>query len=148
MALAIDRRQDQPIRATQRPAVGRLAVRQLSLAAFRSYARLRLAVDPRPVVLTAVAAILGVLPIAFGMNIEFAAREITIGAPATQWWIQLSTAIVFGLSFATILTLVVTPAQLALVAKLSGFFNRLRRRGKAVPAGGGAPEYARKTDGS
>src|SRR6266487_1749632 len=51
----------------------------------------------RPVVLTAVTAILGVLPIAFGMNVEFATREITVGAPATQWWIHLSTAIVFGL---------------------------------------------------
>jgi DNA replication and repair protein RecF len=52
MALAFDRRHDEPIGATQPPAVGRLAVRQLSLAAFRSYARLRLEVDPRPVVLT------------------------------------------------------------------------------------------------
>jgi len=42
----------------------------------------------RPVVLTAVTAILGVLPIAFGMNVEFLSREITIGAPATQWWIN------------------------------------------------------------
>ena len=66
----------------------------------------------RPVVLTAVTAILGVLPIAFGMNIEFMSREITIGAPATQWWINLSTAIVFGLGFATVLTLIVTPAAL------------------------------------
>jgi multidrug efflux pump len=66
----------------------------------------------RPVVLTAVTAILGVLPIAFGMNIEFLSREITVGAPATQWWINLSTAIVFGLGFATVLTLIVTPAAL------------------------------------
>jgi len=66
----------------------------------------------RPVVLTAVTAILGVLPIAFGMNIEFLTREISIGAPATQWWISLSTAIVFGLGFATVLTLFVTPAAL------------------------------------
>ena len=36
----------------------------------------------------------------------------SIGAPATQWWISLSTAIVFGLGFATVLTLVVTPAAL------------------------------------
>src|SRR5205085_428190 len=61
----------------------------------------------RPVVLTALTAILGVLPIAFGVNIEFLSREITIGAPATQWWINLSTAIVFGLGFATVLTLIV-----------------------------------------
>ena len=55
----------------------------------------------RPVVLTAVTAILGVLPIAFGVNIEFLTREVSVGAPATQWWISLSTAIVFGLGFAT-----------------------------------------------
>ncbi len=66
----------------------------------------------RPVVLTAVTAILGVLPIAFGVNLELLTREITIGAPATQWWINLSTAIVFGLGFATVLTLIVTPAAL------------------------------------
>jgi DNA replication and repair protein RecF len=52
MALAFDRRLDQPIRSAQPPAIGRLAVRRLSLTAFRSYARLRLEVDPRPVVLT------------------------------------------------------------------------------------------------
>jgi len=70
----------------------------------------------RPVVLTAVTAILGVLPIAFGINLDFVLREVTIGAPATQWWISLSTAIVFGLGFATILTLIVTPAALMLIA--------------------------------
>ena len=72
----------------------------------------------RPVVLTAVTAILGVLPIAFGMNIEFMSREIIVGAPATQWWIQLSTAIVFGLGFATVLTLIVTPAALMLIEQM------------------------------
>src|SRR5947208_2403953 len=72
----------------------------------------------RPVVLTAVTAILGVLPIAFGMNVEFLSREITLGAPATQWWINLSTAIVFGLGFATVLTLIVTPAALMAIANL------------------------------
>ncbi len=73
----------------------------------------------RPVVLTAVTAILGVLPIAFGVNIEFLSREVTMGAPSTQWWINLSTAIVFGLGFATILTLIVTPAALMAIAQLS-----------------------------
>jgi multidrug efflux pump len=72
----------------------------------------------RPVVLTAVTAILGVLPIAFGINVEFVAREIVIGAPATQWWIQLSTAIVFGLGFATMLTLIVTPAMLMVIENM------------------------------
>jgi multidrug efflux pump len=72
----------------------------------------------RPVVLTAVTAILGVLPIAFGVNIEFMTREITVGAPATQWWINLSTAIVFGLGFATVLTLIVTPAMLMAIENM------------------------------
>src|SRR5882724_9392627 len=72
----------------------------------------------RPVVLTAVTAILGVLPIAFGINVEFLAREIVVGAPATQWWINLSTAIVFGLGFATVLTLIVTPAILMTIENM------------------------------
>src|SRR5262249_20507335 len=80
----------------------------------------------RRCVLTAVTAILGVLPIAFGMNVEFLSREITLGAPATQWWINLSTAIVFGLGFATVLTLIVTPAALMALANLRE--RRLRWR--------------------
>jgi multidrug efflux pump len=78
----------------------------------------------RPVVLTAVTAILGVLPIAFGINVEFVGREIVVGAPATQWWIHLSTAIVFGLGFATVLTLIVTPAMLMAIENMRGW--RLR----------------------
>ncbi len=101
----------------------------------------------RPVLLTAGAAVLGVLPIAFGVNVNFVHREITIGAPSTQWWVQLSTAIVFGLSFATILTLVVTPAQLAFVAKMSAWWQRLGSRWrdrKRTRGGGGAPSIARR----
>jgi multidrug efflux pump len=60
------------------------------------------------------------------MNIEFLSREVTIGAPATQWWIHLSTAIVFGLGFATVLTLVVTPAALMAIANLAAW--RVGRR--------------------
>ncbi|TBW36274.1 efflux RND transporter permease subunit [Siculibacillus lacustris] len=74
----------------------------------------------RPVVLTAVTAIFGVLPIAFGINPDLIGHETTIGAPSTQWWIHLSSAMVFGLAFATILTLVVTPSALMV-------FTRRRR---------------------
>jgi multidrug efflux pump len=80
----------------------------------------------RPVVLTAVTAMLGVLAIAFGINIDFVTRSVSIGAPSTQWWIHLSTAIVFGLGFATILTLVITPAALMAIANLAAW--RVRRR--------------------
>jgi multidrug efflux pump len=85
----------------------------------------------RPVVLTATTAILGVLPIAFGVNVEFLAREITVGAPSTQWWISLSTAIVFGLGFATVLTLIVTPAALMAIEQLGA---RRRRWSAALRA--------------
>ena len=88
----------------------------------------------RPVLLTAVTAILGVLPIAFGLNLDFLNREVTQGAPSTQWWIQLSTAIVFGLGFATVLTLVVTPASLAALAHIGNFFHRFRRKKRVVTA--------------
>jgi multidrug efflux pump len=87
----------------------------------------------RPVLLTAVTAVLSVLPIAFGVNLDFLHRDISIGAPSTQWWIQLSTATVFGLSFATVLTLIVTPAMLMAVARM----GEARRRwfgGKQAPA--------------
>lgn len=66
----------------------------------------------RPVLLTALTAVIGLLPMALQINIDFLAREITLGAPSTQWWVQLSTAIAFGLTFATILTLIVTPCAL------------------------------------
>ena len=90
----------------------------------------------RPVVLTAVTAILGVLPIAFGVNLDFVLREVTVGAPATQWWISLSTAIVFGLGFATILTLIVTPAALMAIAQLAEkrgrWMHAMRMKARAV----------------
>ncbi len=91
----------------------------------------------RPVVLTAVSAILGVLPIAFGLGLEIFHHETTINAPSTQWWISLSSAIVFGLSFATLLTLVVTPSMLMIFtrsknSRFHAFFRRLFRRGKGT----------------
>ena len=82
----------------------------------------------RPVVMTAASSVLGVAPIAFGINIDFITREVTMGAPATQWWVQLSTAMLFGLSFATVLTLIVTPAALQLVANVSAWRQRRRER--------------------
>ena len=88
----------------------------------------------RPVVLTALSAILGVLPIAFGLGLEIFHQETTINAPSTQWWIALSSAIVFGLSFATVLTLIVTPSMLMVFTRDKrkpghrGWIVRLRDR--------------------
>ncbi len=86
----------------------------------------------RPVLLTAITAILGVLPIAFGVNIDFLTREVTVGAPATQLWVQLSTAMVFGLSFATVLTLIITPCVLMLRENLRAFWRKRRVVTKTV----------------
>lgn len=73
----------------------------------------------RPVLLTTVTTVLGLLPMVFRVNIDFWPFSpqdsfITYGAPSTQWWSQLATSIVFGLSFATLLTLIVTPSFLVL----------------------------------
>ncbi len=68
----------------------------------------------RPVLLTTVTTILGLLPMVLEMNIDLVNRNIEFGAPSTQWWSQLATAVSGGLAFATILTLVLTPCLLML----------------------------------
>ena len=57
------------------------------------------------------------MPIVIGVNLNFFTGEIVYGAPSTQWWTELSSAIAVGLVIATILTLVVTPAMLMLGEK-------------------------------
>ena len=68
----------------------------------------------RPVVLTSVTTALGLMPMVIGLNLNFFTREIVYGAPSTQWWTELSTAIVGGLTVATALTLLLSPALLIL----------------------------------
>jgi multidrug efflux pump len=68
------------------------------------------------------------MPMVLQVNIDFVRRTVNVGAPSTQWWVQLSTAIVFGLAFATILTLIITPSALKLRTNVSDW--RARRRQK------------------
>nr|WP_086940853.1 efflux RND transporter permease subunit [Thaumasiovibrio occultus] len=68
----------------------------------------------RPVMLTTITTILGLMPMVLEMNIDLMNRKIEFGAPSTQWWSQLATAIAGGLAFATVLTLVLTPCLLML----------------------------------
>lgn len=67
----------------------------------------------RPVLLTTITTMAGLMPMVFKLNIDFFNRTVTFGGPISDWWVQLSTAVVFGLGFATILTLILTPAMLA-----------------------------------
>lgn len=83
----------------------------------------------RPVVLTSVTTALGLLPMVIGVNLNFFTREIVYGAPSTQWWTELSSAIAGGLVIATVLTLIVTPAMLMLGEK---------KAQRAQPAGSAA----------
>ena len=70
----------------------------------------------RPVLLTTFTTILGLMPMVLKMNIDFFQRTVEFGAPSTQWWAQLATAIAGGLTFATLLTLILTPCLLMIGA--------------------------------
>ena len=86
----------------------------------------------RPVVLTAVTTILGLMPMVFELTIQFADRSVLVGAPSSQWWTDLASTIAGGLTFATVLTLLATPALLVLgdniSNKMGSFKLRLRRK--------------------
>jgi multidrug efflux pump len=72
----------------------------------------------RPVLLTSVTTILGLMPMVFALTISIIDRDFSIGAPSAQWWTMLASTIAGGLTFATILTLLVTPSLLMLGANL------------------------------
>ena len=90
----------------------------------------------RPVLLTTVTTVLGLMPMVLAINIDFVERTVQVGAPSTQWWRQLSTAIVFGLTFATPLTLLVTPSALMLRANVAQRFAKHRKGPATDPASG------------
>ena len=66
----------------------------------------------RPVFLTTFTTGFGLLPMACGVSIDLIGREVEVGGPVASFWVQLASAIVSGLSFATLLTLIVTPSLL------------------------------------
>lgn len=78
----------------------------------------------RPVLLTTITTVLGLLPMVLEMNIDLIERDISMGAPSTQWWSQLAVAVAGGLTFATLLTLVLTPCMLIFGHNVSAFFSR------------------------
>ncbi|WP_064604779.1 efflux RND transporter permease subunit [Photobacterium sp. J15] len=86
----------------------------------------------RPVLLTTITTILGLMPMVLEMNIDLISRKVEFGAPSTQWWSQLATAVSGGLAFATVLTLILTPCLLML--------GRDKQRKEHIPDKYPAPE--------
>ena len=68
----------------------------------------------RPVLLTTITTMAGLTPMMLGLSVDFMAGGYALDTPAALWWKQLATAVVFGLGVATLLTLLFTPAMLAL----------------------------------
>jgi multidrug efflux pump len=79
----------------------------------------------RPVFLTTFTTGFGLLPLAMHVSVDLIGAEIEVGGPITSQWVSLASAIVFGLSFGTILTLIVTPAMLALPDRLRELIAKL-----------------------
>jgi multidrug efflux pump len=63
--------------------------------------------------LTTVVTVIGLLPLMFQIHPNFHTAHMEFAAPGSEWWVQLSAAVVWGLSFATLLTLALTPVMLA-----------------------------------
>jgi multidrug efflux pump subunit AcrB len=78
----------------------------------------------RPVVLTAITTVLGLIPLSVGMNVDFLGLYSALqpdfywGGEQAAWWGQMGIAVIVGLSFATVLTLVVVPCTYSLLDDL------------------------------
>jgi multidrug efflux pump len=94
----------------------------------------------RPVLLTTFNGVLGLLPMVFKVNIDFFTRDITAGGPSADWWQQLSLAIAWGLTFATLITLLLTPCLLMLGARFEAWRERRRAARPAAAGPGPAPK--------
>ena len=86
----------------------------------------------RPVLLTTVTTILGLMPMVLKVNINFFSRDISTGGPSTDWWAQLASAVAGGLAFATLLTLVLTPCMLLLGHQVSSFRKARKSKNSAA----------------
>ena len=84
----------------------------------------------RPVMLTTLVTVVGLLPLMFQIQPNFQNGHIELKAPGSEWWVQLSGAVVWGLSFATLLTLVLTPVLLAAPKVASARFASYWRWGQ------------------
>jgi multidrug efflux pump subunit AcrB len=85
----------------------------------------------RPVLLTAVTTVLGLIPLTMGINVDFFARSVTLGGESSQWWGPMGVAVICGLSVATVLTLVIVPVTYHSLDSLSSALETLPSRFRA-----------------
>jgi len=78
----------------------------------------------RPVMLTAITTILGLLPMAAGVSVDFRKLTLEVGSESSQWWGPMAVAVIFGLGVATLLTLVIVPVLCSLADDMRGRFKR------------------------
>ncbi|MBL1437457.1 MAG: efflux RND transporter permease subunit [Rhodobacteraceae bacterium] len=92
----------------------------------------------RPVLLTAIVTALGVIPMALNIEFDFVRREIVSEGLAGTMFVHLSAALVSGLLFSTLLTLVMVPVMITAPRVISdsfkGFWQRTRKSSKIKPA--------------
>ncbi len=86
----------------------------------------------RPVMLTAITTILGLMPMATGVSFDFKSLSWSIGGESAQWWGPMAVAVVFGLAFATLLTLIVVPVLCSLSKSLPDVARGLYGKNKKV----------------
>jgi len=84
------------------------------------------AVRFRPVLLTAITTILGVTPMAVGFSVDFKTLSIDVGGQSVEWWSPMAQAVSFGLTFATVLTLILVPVMYVAQDNLLNSWRRLR----------------------
>ena len=94
----------------------------------------------RPVLLTAVTTVLGLVPLTLGLNLDFFNLSFSTGGESSQFWASMGVAVIFGLTVATVLTLIVVPVTYDSLDGLSEAIADWRKRRSAAPrgVGGGA----------
>ena len=78
----------------------------------------------RPVLLTAITTILGLIPMALKFNIDFGALAFQYNTESSQWWQSMAVAIIFGLLISTLLTLGVVPALYLIYSRFIAWLHR------------------------